>query len=164
MNIFYLDDVPYMSAAYHVDKHVVKMPIEAMQIVSTALVPSPYYCELYRSTRMYRPTHLHHPLIVWADKNGPRIAAVLQYGIAVAKEYTVRYGREHATRPLMETLLEKLAVFTDTKPSYEDMPLCMPDEFTVGTDRVLSYRNYYNLGKIHLHKWTKRDKPHWIDV
>ena len=37
MNLFYLDEDLDKCAEYHVDKHIVKMPLEAAQILSTAL-------------------------------------------------------------------------------------------------------------------------------
>ena len=36
MNIFYLHKDPVICAEYHIDKHVVKMPIEYAQLMSTA--------------------------------------------------------------------------------------------------------------------------------
>ena len=36
MNIFVLDKDPKQAAQWHVDKHVVKMPLEAAQLLSTA--------------------------------------------------------------------------------------------------------------------------------
>ena len=36
MNIFYLHENPIQSAKWHLDKHVVKMPIEYAQLLSTA--------------------------------------------------------------------------------------------------------------------------------
>jgi hypothetical protein len=43
------------------------------------------------------------------------------------------------------------------------IPLCMPDEYKVADDAVQSYRNYYKYGKTNLHKWTKREKPEWMN-
>jgi len=34
----------------------------------------------------------------------------------------------------------------------------------VKDDPVASYRNYYRLGKTHLHKWTKRQPPEWLGL
>jgi len=38
----------------------------------------------------------------------------------------------------------------------------MPEEYLVKGDPVASYRNYYRVGKKHLHKWTKRQPPKWL--
>ena len=36
MNIFYLHEDPVQNAKWHIDKHIVKMPIEYAQLMSTA--------------------------------------------------------------------------------------------------------------------------------
>ena len=36
MNIFYLHEDPIQNAKWHIDKHIVKMPIEYAQLMSTA--------------------------------------------------------------------------------------------------------------------------------
>ena len=36
MNIFYLHEDPVQNAKWHIDKHIVKMPIEYAQLLSTA--------------------------------------------------------------------------------------------------------------------------------
>jgi hypothetical protein len=38
----------------------------------------------------------------------------------------------------------------------------MLDEYKVGADSLASYRNYYKQGKVHLHKYTKREMPEWM--
>jgi len=40
-------------------------------------------------------------------------------------------------------------------------PEAMDNEYKLDTP-LDSYRNYYRLGKSHLHKWTKRDAPKWL--
>jgi hypothetical protein len=37
MNLFYLDDNFEKCAEYHVDKHIVKMPLEVAQLLCTAI-------------------------------------------------------------------------------------------------------------------------------
>jgi hypothetical protein len=43
------------------------------------------------------------------------------------------------------------------------MPNAMAKEFIVSSNPVDNYRNYYRSGKTHLHKWTKRQPPEWIN-
>jgi hypothetical protein len=45
---------------------------------------------------------------------------------------------------------------------FTEPPQCMPDEFKVSGDSVAAYRNYYRLGKEHLHKYTRREAPDWL--
>ena len=52
MNIFYLHEDPIQNAKWHIDKHIVKMPIEYAQLMSTAhrmLDGEMYLCLLYTS-------------------------------------------------------------------------------------------------------------------
>ena len=61
MNIFYLHPNPNKAAAYHYDKHKVKMILEAAQMLCTA---HHHYAELYEydaSYIPYRKAHYNHP-------------------------------------------------------------------------------------------------------
>jgi hypothetical protein len=44
------------------------------------------------------------------------------------------------------------------------MPSCMAPEYIIDSDPIINYRNYYKMGKTHLHKWKKRNPPEWIYV
>jgi len=43
------------------------------------------------------------------------------------------------------------------------MPSCMAPEYIICSDPVRNYRNYYKVGKTHLHSWKKRERPWWIN-
>ena len=61
MNIFYLDEDVIACARAHMDKHVVKMPIEYAQLLSTA-----HHCLNTPQAKLaYRLTHKNHPSAVW---------------------------------------------------------------------------------------------------
>ena len=166
MNIFYLDLDLKTCAEYHVDKHVVKMPTEAMQIASTALrnlcgtdAIRPMYAVLY-DLPLYRPTHFHHPMVKWAGDSLDHTAYVVDYGIAVAHEYEYRYGREILTMPRLK-LVRNFLDALGARRSAQHMPLCMPPEYK-STDTVSSYRKYYTYAKAHIHYWTNRPVPPFI--
>jgi hypothetical protein len=42
------------------------------------------------------------------------------------------------------------------------MPSCMDEIYRISDSPIDNYRNYYNVGKAKLHKWTKRTPPEWI--
>ena len=168
MNIFYLDYDINTNAEYHVDKHVVKMPTEAMQVVSTALrnlcstdTIRPIYTMLH-DLPLYKPTHFHHPLVQWASGSLDRAAFVAAYGIAVAREYEYRYGREILTMPRLK-LVRNFIHELGGRPSPSYLPLCIPNEYKTH-DPVESYRRYYTYAKAHLHKWTNRPIPYFIST
>ena len=64
MNIFYLHEEPAIAAAWHCDKHCVKMILETAQILSTA-----HHVLDGENTEiegLYRPAFVSHPSTVWA--------------------------------------------------------------------------------------------------
>ena len=62
MNIFVLDMSPEISARHMVDKHVVKMPTESMQMLSTNL-------DYFNIQSPYKPVMLNHPCTIWARQS-----------------------------------------------------------------------------------------------
>ena len=44
MNIFILDYSPKLSAQYHPDRHIVKMPLEAVQLLCSAHITNVFNC------------------------------------------------------------------------------------------------------------------------
>jgi hypothetical protein len=168
MNIFVLDDTLEESAMYHVDKHVVKMPVEAMQIASTAMYAQNLaedYCRASPAHKLYKPTHVNHPIVQWASKSHKNLYDVVLYGMYVGKEYSHRYPRLHATVPILHLLHSYLIDAVDewaTFNGFDGMPQCMPDEFKLH-NTVASYRNYYAIAKSHIHKWTNRPTPQWCN-
>ena len=62
MNIFYLDKDPVKAAEYSCDKHVVKMPVESLQMIST--------CFHFRGFNApYRMSFAYHPCTIWARES-----------------------------------------------------------------------------------------------
>ena len=41
-------------------------------------------------------------------------------------------------------------------------PQAMPKKYRIPNDPVNAYRQYYAIEKCHLHKYTRREKPHWL--
>src|ERR1700756_168681 len=96
MNIFALDLSPVKSAEYACDKHVVKMIIETAQLLSTAI-----HIQVPRNENylLYKTTHVHHPCSKWTRESRENFEWLVDYGIALSKEYTVRYGKYHKCEP-----------------------------------------------------------------
>ena len=152
MNIFYLHHDPKLCAQYHVDKHVVKMILETAQLLSTTHW-------LSDSEGPYRITHKNHPSAIWTRSNKSNYTWLCQLGIELCKEYTYRYGKTHKTQKHLEWMSLNIPNLPDgefTPPS-----LAMPDVFKCN-DNIESYRQYYRLGKKHLHNWKMREKPQFI--
>ena len=95
MNIFYLHPDPNKAAAYHYDKHKVKMILEAAQMLCTA---HHHYAELYEYDGSYIPykkAHYNHPSTQWARKICQTYFWLYDYMMALGEEYTKRYKKKH---------------------------------------------------------------------
>ena len=147
MNIFVLDNDPIKAAQMHIDKHIVKMPLETAQILST-ICGYPY-----------RPTHRNHPCTVWARQTKGNYNWLVQLGFALCKEYSLRYTRRHKCKDV----IEQLKYAPDFIPDGERTPfaLAMPDECKQD-DAVLAYRTYYRTHKKHIASWINRETPEWM--
>lgn len=144
MNLFYLDRDPVVAASYHYDKHKVKMVLEAAQMLCTA-----HHCygsSAQKANVPYRQAHLNHPSTVWVRRSRTTYLWAYEYMIALGKEYTKRYGKEHLT-------IIKCRDFLSTPPMYiqgdewVEPPQCMPDEYKVPGDSIMAYWNYYEQDK-----------------
>ena len=147
MNIFILDNDPIKAAQMHIDKHIVKMPLETAQILST-ICGYPY-----------RPTHRNHPCTVWARQTKGNYNWLVQLGFALCKEYSLRYSRRHKCKDV----IEQLKYAPEFIPDGERTPfaLAMPDECKQD-DAVLAYRTYYRTHKKHIASWINRETPEWM--
>jgi len=179
MNIFYIDKNPTICAEQMVDKHVVKMILETAQLLSTAhrLLDGEEYIGKsvsgLRSARrwrlpddreniLYHATHTKHPSAVWCRQSNNNYNWLFCHFDALLDEYTYRYGKTHkCADPKFRKMLQRLP---DNIPVSHFTPVtpAMPDEYKVPCS-VQSYRNYYKQGKTHLHKWTKREMPEWLN-
>jgi hypothetical protein len=170
MNIFYLSHNTTECAKLHVDKHVVKMVLEYAQLLSTAhRVIDGIQCTsiskngrkqtIYtladsRESLLYTATHINHPSAVWVRQSSQNYLWLYQLFCSVCKEYTYRYGRQHASERLsieLKYLPNKIPVreFTEPTPA-------MPEEYITKGDSITSYRTYYKNDKKRLFSWKGR--------
>lgn len=158
MNIFYLDHDPIIAARYHVDKHVIKMILESAQLLSTVHHLSSSSQEIL--VNIYKPTHYKHPSTIWVCQSQENYRWLYQLFLALIDEYHFRFGKTHKS----SELITYLKIVPDQLPNMPFTPPTpvMDDEYLCGGDSLLSYRNYYKLGKSHLYFWTKREKPEWL--
>lgn len=155
MNIFILDYDVVLSAQYHVDAHVVKMPLELAQLLCTC------HHEYGTNTDdMYKSTHVNHPCAKWVRESKSNYLYTYQLFIALLDEYTHRYGKIHGC----SKLIDSLSVAPHNMPDVGATPFAqaMPDDCKCA-DSVRAYRNYYMKYKRHLIGWRKRFDPPWFD-
>lgn len=152
MNIFVLDNDPATAAQAQCDRHVVKMVLESAQLMSGCYVEPP-------SFSIYKKTHLNHPCAVWARSSAENFAWLGQHALALAAEYTYRYGKKHASEDLLRKMVE-------SPPDLRSAGLtpfaqAMPDEYR-SPNTVEAYRRYYVGGKRAIASWKKtRSAPEW---
>lgn len=162
MNIFYLDKNFNLSAQYHVDKHIVKMPTEASQLLIDAIITTKTVVPpLTKSGKPFKPLSKgqhNHPCAKFS-RTDYGFDFLTNYLKALCKEYTYRYNKIH----FCESQYLKWIILNKPKFSiYQiDFPLAMP-EYCRLKNPILSYRNYYNFEKQHLFSWKKRSVPLWI--
>jgi hypothetical protein len=153
MNIFVLSKSPIMSAKWQCDKHVVKMPTETGQMLSTALI-------INGAQGYWKPCHLKHPCTIWAAQTRANFDWLIAHGYALCNEYTNRYGKTHgALAAIQFAEIYRLCI---PEGKLTPFPLAMPDERKQQGNVVQSYRNYYLIDKRSFATW-KINKPNWYN-
>ena len=104
MNLFLLDEDPQIAASLQADIHVVKMILETLQMICTALkfshVPYVWPFQLYKST------HINHPCSQWIRFSSNNYNWALTHGIALCHEYTRRYEKTHKCQEYYNFILQ----------------------------------------------------------
>lgn len=178
MNIFYLSESPKQCAQWAVDSHCVKMILESAQLLSTAhrVLDGTQYIDASsgrkikrwrladsREPVLYSATHVNHPCAIWCRESFENYSFLWQYLNEHCKEYTRRYGRTHMTE--VTGLLGMLSVQPKNIPltHFFQPPSAMDPKYIISEDARVNYRNYYKVGKAHLHKWKAPAlPPDWI--
>ena len=177
MNIFYVDHNPVTAAQSLVDSHVVKMILESAQLLSTAhrVLDGVEYIGTSASGRkakrwrlpdvrenfMYSATHINHPSAVWCRQSNDNYMWLFAHFMGLLNEYTYRYEKNHKCESLAQ-FLGKMPTNITVKPFTDPTP-AMPEEYICQTS-LESYRTYYRLAKVHLHKWKNRQRPEWMNL
>jgi len=151
MNVFILDEDMRKSVIYHPDKHIVKMPIESAQLLSNA-----FYLTGNMPKKVYRPSHLNHPINKWVCESLNNWLWLAEYTLLMGDEYTFRYGKRHQSVEMVKKFTIPELPILGMTPFVK----CVPQEFK-HLDVVEAYRQYFIRDKKHLKKYTKRDIPEW---
>lgn len=151
MNIFILDADISKNAEALCDKHVVKMVLETAQLL----------CGVYENGKApYKRTHYNHPCSIWTRTSLENFDWLVNYGFALCKEYTHRYGKIHKSEEVIQWC-------SLNKPNLDSNGLtafaqAMPDVYR-RSDPIEAYRGYYCNSKRDIATWNKnRSKPDWF--
>jgi hypothetical protein len=152
MNIFVLDVDPQQAATLHLDKHVVKMPLETAQMLCTINAS-------YGISVPYKPTHKNHPCTIWANASKANYQWLVKLGISLCNEYTYRYKKVHACQKIIEALaICPSQILATAQTAFAQ---AMPDECKQ-EDAQKAYQLYYKQHKQHIAKWTGRPTPSFM--
>ncbi len=141
MNIFYLHKDPVIAAKVQYNKHVVKMILESAQMLCTA------HHEIMGEDAdvPYKRAHVNHPSTIWCRRSAENYSWLYDHMMALGKEYTKRYGKQHLT-------IIKCRDFLSIPPKHIqgnewlEPPQCMPDEYKADSS-LIAYWNYYENEK-----------------
>lgn len=151
MNIFVLSSNTKEAAIWHVDKHIVKMPLESAQMLCTSLHHHGFEAP-------YKPVHVKHPCTLWTQATRSNYLWLCDLGIELCKEFTYRYGKVHSSEAIINLCLENRHVIPDGPLT--DFAQAMPDECK-RPNAIDAYREFYRKHKAHLATWKARSEPGW---
>jgi len=174
MNIFELNKDPAICAEMHCDKHIVKMPIEYAQLLSTAhrVLDGTEYIGTTKTGRrakrwrldddrenfLYKASHVKHPDGIWLRQTSGNYYKLFFLYMATLAEFKHRYGKIHgASKP---SLFLQRAPMNIPEGPITELPQCMPD-YCKGDNVIQAYHKYYINEKKSFATWKARPTPEW---
>tara|TARA_A100001201_G_scaffold23240_2_gene26411 strand:+ start:10118 stop:10636 length:519 start_codon:yes stop_codon:yes gene_type:complete len=161
MNIFALHYEPRVAAQMYCDKHVPKMCVELFQMLGSAVIrhgATPEQMPLTKKGTPLKGGYHNHPMTRWVGESRDNFLWACIHGDALCKEYTKRFGKDHAC----ENGIYHLYAMSKMIPEggMTPFPQCMPDEYKVEGNSIKAYRQYYHSKKFA--KWEKGTlAPYW---
>ena len=170
MNIFVTSPFPAESAIVLPDKLIVKMPVETCQMLS--IVASEKWGHGYGTLpktdgtpyKTDKGAFRNHPCTKWAAKTIDNAYWLIQWGMNLCDEYTLRYNKIHSC---YNTLLQAYELFPKGEiDKVTPFARAMPDEYKFDTsiDTFGAYKRY-----IASKPWVKDNylriperRPSWV--
>jgi hypothetical protein len=153
MNIFILDNDINRCAEYHCDQHVVKMILESVQMLCTALNKKGF-------STPYKSTHIKHPCVLWVEESFENFIWLQNLALALNDEYRFRFEKDSNHKSI--SVLNEISNLTYENHGLTEFAQAMPDQYKVPGDAVKAYRQFYLGEKMSFAKWTKRSIPDWV--
>ena len=152
MNIFVLHLDPKTAAEQHCDKHVGKMLLETVQMLSTAR-------QRHGLDAPYREVHTKHPCTIWAGDSVQNFKWLYQLGLSLDDQFKKRFGKQHKSGLALRECADGLDALPDN--GLTQRPQAMPVEYK-NDDPVTAYRKYYLAEKARFAKWERGvPSPSW---
>jgi hypothetical protein len=158
MQIFFVDRDPIIAAQSLCDKHIVKMPIEAAQLLSITSVLcggiAPYKSGKWKN----------HPCAIWVRQSKQHTDWLLVHGKELCNEFYKRYrpngGKHHASLDALLSLETHGTFPVDN--GWKDPPQALPEDVQ-HEDVITAYRQYYNKYKTKFATWKEpANPPEWF--
>ena len=177
MNLFILSTDPAKAAEEMMDKHIHKILLEAVQMLSTAvrvLIPDPHL-DPDLDEQLYKLAHKNHPVTIWCRTSRTNFIWTLDHIDALHAEWKYRYAHPaskiHKSYLVAQLIRENIPAdhlfpvsSTESHGATTPFALAMPVQYKdpLG-DAVASYRAYYmSPEKTRIAKWAKRrSAPAW---
>jgi len=173
MNIFVVDTDPVESARSLFDKHIVKMPLESAQLLSTnhrvldgreTRTPKnrrTYVFDDDRESILYKATMMNHPCTVWTRTTLGNYKWLCAHGLELCLEYTRRYKKIHASQKVIQWCIDNEPTNIVKSSEVTKFALAMPEEYK--EDNIInSYRKYYFFAKKNIASWKYSKIPSWF--
>jgi len=154
MNIFVLSLNHKQCAAWHCDKHITKMPLEAAQLLCTAI-------NLAGGTSPYKTAHKNHPCAIWTRQTRSNFLWLAELGYELCAEYTKRYGKIHKCESVIDTCVLEANLIKEGPLT--PFAQAMPDEYKA-SHPVTAYQAYYIGAKTTIAKWNHSPPPTWWPI
>lgn len=167
---------PREIADMYCDQHVVKIILEICQMLYTSWYFSDEHHVVTEraphnksgKARGYRPAHKGHPMTMWVASSRENYLFTVEIALALAEEYTGRYGKIHSCEAHARWLHENIPCRFDVRKSpkayyaTEDIPTgltpipeCMPEEYK-DPSIVKAYQMYYMMDKMEFARYTPK--------
>ena len=153
---------PVECASMMMDKHVVKIILEAVQMLCTAkrlLDPDDPICE-----KLYKMCHKNHPVTIWVRSSLENYIWTLDLIDAMHAEWQYRYDHNKIHKSYeVAILLRENPPRNFDKKGLTPFAKAMPEIYKQIEDPVEAYKKYYlSEEKRKIATWKKRVKPDWF--
>ena len=179
MNIFYVDDDPVVAARMLNDTHVMSTIREGLTMLACWFADREnqgWYIHLDEAERKTahlidlpwpKLSHMNHPMTKWVRSRIGNARWLVSHTLAALDEYRRRFKKQDTFERAQAILpvLDEWFVVTYWKVFRGRPPACVPDEYKVEGDVILSYQLYYIHEKQQLGKWTSPGQPpEWLNM
>lgn len=172
---------PFNSAVHLCDKHIVKLAVEEVQMIVSALLnngaPAGLMPETVRGT-IHKGGYRNHPMTRWTGESTGNFDYAMNHAFGICQQFSCRYGKEHSAQKQLMWIREavlhhrnksyKLRDFIPWGPMTEP-PRCVNQSAGRNLDLldpkisvVEAYRRFYMREKVAFAEWAKCvSAPSW---